>query len=427
MKFASLFAITFATTALAGGMPADLSVSAYPSIQAALDANPGRMIFVPAGDYPITEKIRIHGENAGLFGPGRIIQSNPDQPIVEIKHAAAAQVRDLTLTRAEGKMDARREGLLAVDCGDLVIDNVRVIDNHSPAAAISIRQCKGGRISHCVVRNYTCISVDDRTANKVLYGYAFRCIDGTGIDVNYSTGTLVEGNRVEEDHLRPTPEIKEQFGLGKFVKKNAEKPPGMNQQVWDAEYVDNWHQGSAIVINAPEVTDQTRVIGNHIQNAAQGIDLHCDHVTVAQNIIDNAFIGMKAMHGSRNVLIAGNQFMRNDLWAIGLMPGAASNAHNTDGGSIIANNIISDFGHGDAHWIWGDSHSPFKFDKGQLAENPPLVDVVIQGNVVDCIGPPLYRWVVIIENGSNAPQGLHFSNNLLHPGTSGVSKKDLQP
>ena len=76
-------------------------------------------------------------------------------------------------------------------------------------------------------------------------------------------------------------------------------------------------------------------------------------------------MGMKAMHGSRNVIITGNQFVKNSLWAIGLMPGAASHEGNTDGGSIIAHNLISDFGHGDAHWIWGDERSPFKFDTGQ--------------------------------------------------------------
>ena len=90
------------------------------------------------------------------------------------------------------------------------------------------------------------------------------------------------------------------------------------------------------------MSDLTRILGNHIENAAQGIDLHCDHAIVSQNIVANAFIGMKAMHGSRNVLISGNQFTRNSLWAIGLMPGAAANAENFDGGSIIAINIISD-------------------------------------------------------------------------------------
>ena len=59
---------------------------------------------------------------------------------------------------------------------------------------------------------------------------------------------------------------------------------------------------------------------------------------------------------------------------------------NSDGGSIIANNIISDFGHGHAHWVWGDEHSPIKFDAGQDPDDPPLTDVVIQGNVVHCVG-----------------------------------------
>jgi hypothetical protein len=47
-----------------------LSVADYDSIQAALDANPNRVLFVPAGDYTLSEKLRIRGERAGLFGPG---------------------------------------------------------------------------------------------------------------------------------------------------------------------------------------------------------------------------------------------------------------------------------------------------------------------------------------------------------------------
>ncbi|MEZ5385824.1 MAG: right-handed parallel beta-helix repeat-containing protein [Prosthecobacter sp.] len=403
---------------------AELSVAAYPSIQVALDANPNRMLFVPAGDYVIKDKIRIRGERSGLFGPGRIIQQSDDQPIIEIENANAAEVRDLTLTRPEGKMETRNEGILAIKCRDLVIDNVRVIDNRSRSSVIEVRECKDTRISRCLVRNYMRVSIDDRTANKEL-GYAFNCTDGTGINVTYSTGTLVEGNRVIEDNLVPTPEIKAKHKLGDFVKKNAEKGAIINQQMWDANYTDAWQQGSAIVINAPEVNDLTRVIGNHIENAAQGLDIHADHVIVSQNIITNAFIGMKAMHGSRNVLITGNQFVRNSLWAIGLMPGAAANADNFDGGSIVSNNIISDFGHGDAHWVWGDERSPIKFDTGQQPDDPPLVDVVITGNLIHCIGKPRYKFAVIIPGGPNAPRGLHFSNNLFHPGTAGVCNTEL--
>jgi hypothetical protein len=405
---------------------ADLSVSAYPSIQAALDANPNRMLFVPAGDYPITDKIRIRGERSGLFGPGRIIQQNTEQPIIVIEEAKEAEIRDLTLTRPEGKMETRLEGIVVIRCRDLVLDNVRVIDNRSPAGSISVRESQDCRISRCLVRNYMRLSIDDRTQSKD-WGYAFNCTDGTGISISYSPGCLIEGNRVIEANFVPTPAIKAKHKLGDFVKKNDVKGGIMSQQAWDANYTDAWQQGSGIVVNAPTVTDLTRVIGNHVENAAQGIDLHCDHVIVSGNIVTNAFIGMKAMHGSRHVLITSNQFTRNSLWAIGLMPGAGANAENFDGGSIISNNIISDFGHGDAHWIWGAERSPFKFDTGQQPDDPPLTDVIVTGNIVHSTGKPRYKYAVIIAGGPNTPRGMHFSNNLLHPGTQGVANTELRP
>jgi len=405
---------------------ADLSVTSHASIQEALDANPGRMIFVPAGDYTITEKIRIRGERAGLFGPGRIVQQNPEQPVIEIEDVAGAEVRGLTLMRPAGRMKTGCEGILAIRCRDLVIDNVRVIDNRTRSGAITLRECQDSRVSRCLVRNYMRVSIDDRTGSKD-WGYAFRCTDGTGISVSYSTGTLIEGNRVIEENLVPTPEIKAKYKLGDFVKRNPQKGAIIGEQVWDAGYTDNWQQGSGIIVTAPEVSDLTRILGNHIENAAQGIDLHCDHAIVSQNIVANAFIGMKAMHGSRNVLISGNQFTRNSLWAIGLMPGAAAHAENFDGGSIIANNIISDFGHGDAHWIWGSDRSPFKFDTGQQSDDPPLTDVIVLGNIVQSISKPRYQYAVIIAGGPNAPRGLHFSNNLFHPGSQGVANMDLPP
>ncbi len=408
------------------GNAAEPSVTDYPSIQAALDANPNRMLFVPAGDYLITEKIRVRGERSGLFGPGRIIQQNSEQPIIVIEEAKEAEIRDLTLTRPEGKMETRQEGIVAIKCCDLVIENVRVIDNRSPAGAITLRESQNCRISRCLVRNYMRLSVDDRTANKDL-GYAFNCTDGTGISVSYSTGTLIEGNRVIEDNMVPTPELKAKYKLGDWIKKNAEKGSMIQQSTWDLGYTDAWQQGSGIIVTAPMVSDLTRILGNHIENAAQGIDLHSDHVIVSHNIIVNSFMGMKAMHGSRNVIITGNQFTKNSLWAIGLMPGAAANAENFDGGSIIANNIISGFGHGDAHWIWGDERSPFKFDTGQQPDDPPLTDVIITGNIVHSIGKPRYKYAVIIGGGPNTPRGIHFSNNLLPAGTQGVANVELKP
>lgn len=425
-----------------------LSAGDFGSIQEALDANPGRMVYVPAGDYEITESIRVRGDNSGLWGPGRIIQANPEVPIVRIEGASGVRLRDLTLTRPEGKMDTRAEGVLVSECRDVVLDNLQVLDNRTRSGAIALRQCEGGRIRGCVVRNYMRVSIDDRTASPD-WGYAFHCIDGSGIVVTYSRGTLIEGNRVVEHNLLPTPEVQQEYGLGKFVKKNPEKGTIIGQKVWEEEYVDNWHQGSAIIVTSPATSDYTQILGNYIENAAQGIDIHADHVIISQNIVNNAFMGMKAMHGSRNVLVIGNQFSKNDLWSIGLMPGAASHAAapardgreavgaNVDGGSIIANNIISDFGYGHAHWIWGNERSPLKFDTGQKPDNPPLADVIVQGNIVYATGGregsddgtsevprPRYRYTVLVASDV---KGLHFSNNILHPGTEGVSNVELTP
>ncbi len=405
---------------------AELSVADYPSIQAALDANPGRRVFVPAGDYRITEKIQVRGDGGGLVGPGRIIQQNAEQPIIEIENATGVEIRDLTLTRPEGRMETTKEGLYAIKCRDLVVENVRVIDNRTRSGAIMLRDSKDCRISHCLVRNYMRVTIDDRTPS-LEWGYAFNCTDGTGISISYSSGTLVEGNRIIEENLKPTPEIKAQHRLGDYVKRNPVKGTFLSQQAWDAGYTDNWQQGSGLIVTAPSVSDLTRILGNHIENAAQGIDLHSDHVIVSTNVIVNSFMGMKAMHGSRNVLITGNQFVKNCLWAIGLMPGAGANAENADGGSIIANNIISDFGHGDAQWIWGEERSPIKFDTGQQPDDLPLTDVMITGNIIHHIGKPRYKYAVIIGGGPNTPRGLHFANNLFPAGAQGVSNVELKP
>lgn len=420
----------------------------YPTIQEAIQANPGKMIFVPAGDYLISEKIQITSDRSGLFGPGRIIQKNPDAPIIEIEKRKNVRLHDLTLTRAEGKMDTGKEGVIAIQCEALRLDDLQIVDNRTNSAAIVLRECRRTSIRDCLVQNYSRVTVDDRTANPD-WGYAFKCIDGKGIAVTYSEGIQIEGCRIVEDNLLSTRSVKKKHSLGDFVKKNKKKGNFINQGTWDAGYVDNWHQGTGIFVSAPDASDRTQILGNTIENAGQGIDIHSDHVIVSQNIIYNAFMGLKAMHGSRNIVVIGNQFIRNDLWSIGMMPGAASypaskgekggkNAAgaNEDGASIIANNIISDFGYGDSHWIWGNKHSPFKFDSGQKPENPPLRDVIVQGNIVYGGGrnqngrdepaqstKARYRYAVIV---ADEVRGLIFSNNILHPGTEGVANVDLK-
>jgi len=326
----------------------------------------------------------------------------------------------------------------AESCEGLILDGLRVIDNRSARGVLRLERCVKPQIRHCVIENYMTLS-----------------IDGSGIVASGCQGMLIEGNSIIEQNLRPTRELKDRHKLGQFSKRNERKGNLISQQVWDEGYVNNWHQGSAAVVTSPESTAFTRIVNNQIENAAQGIDLHADYVTVSGNMVVNSFIGMKAMHGSRHVIIANNQFVRNDLWAIGLMPGTASHRArpkgdhgpaqpaNVDGGSIIVNNIITEFGYGDSHWIWSPDRNtcaPLLFDHGQRVDNPPVTDVVVSGNIIYDIGRdrildegvpreerPRYRYAVVVDETPTGPKGLRFSNNLFHPGTLGISNVELNP
>lgn len=435
--------------------PSEIRITDGHSIQRALDANPSQIIYLPPGDYEISQAISITHDRSGLVGPGRIIQTDPKAPVIIISQADDVQLRELTLTRKAGQ-EGRYSGLMANSCDNLILDNLQVLDNCAANAAINLDRCTNSRLSNSLVRNYSRISIDDRTKSSN-YGFAFKCIDGTGIQLTNCRGMLLQNNRVVEQKYLPTPEVKSEFELGKFTTKNAEKGALVSQETWDNEAYPTWHQGSAIYVGGPKSADRVQILGNYIENAAQGIDLHADHITVSQNIVNGAGVGMKAMHGSRNILIMGNQFIKCDHCAIQLQPGAGSHAGNVpvqteeesparpanvDGGTVVANNIISDFGYGNAHWIWGDERSAIALEYGQKAENPPLRDVVIQGNVVydpgreetsadgkSTVVPPRYRYAILVTPDSNqlrGPVGIRFSNNVFHPGLLGISNVTIE-
>ena len=430
-----------------------LSVSSYPSIQEAVDQNPAKILHLPSGDHEITQRIRITQNGSGLVGPGRIIQTNPVEPIIDVRDARDVELSDLTLTRPQGKQDTFEEAVRLENCRDVRLANLRILDNRTKSGCVLVLNCADTDVVDCRIRNYMRLAIDDRSRSETEkrdWGYAFNCIDGTGIIVKGSTNTLLRGNRVVEEDLLPTPEVKEKFKLGQFVSRADQRGELVSQDVWDKGYVNNWHQGSAILVG--NQNRRTRILGNHVQNAAQGIDVHSDQVIISNNIVDNAFIGMKAMHGSRNVIITNNQFSRNDLWAIGLMPGVASHsgipatadspaqAPNVDAGSIIANNVISDFGHGSSHWIWGrhDGCFPIRLDNGQKPDDPPLTDVLIQGNIIYDTGKdgivqdgqlksatPRYRYAVFVHPAKTGPKDITFTANIFHPGVDGVSNRGL--
>jgi hypothetical protein len=330
----------------------------------------------------------------------------------------------------------------------VTLTRLRVAENHTHSS-IMASDCQDVTVENCVVTNFKGPTIDDRTAPKHLSGYAFKSIDGTGIQMRNVDGVVIRDNRVQEFRLLPTQETQKKYDLGQLTIVPKERGRLMSQQIFDTHFTNNWHQGAGIQVSGPEATKRVVLSGNYIENAPQGFDIHADLVVVTNNIISHAMIGMKAMHGAKHVLIDGNQFTYVDLWGIVLMTGAATHsagdtkpdgsiaAENTDGGHIISNNIISHFGMGLQNWNWENkaNRCAIYLPKGQLEENPPLRNVVIVGNVVYDSGkdsvlidgkwtkvPPRYNYALYIEQTQKpSPENVKVYANVFDPGLKGTT------
>jgi hypothetical protein len=445
-----------ATRSLAADVPMAVSAANYPSLQAAIDANPGGTILIPAGEHKISEALAIRKDGTALTGFGRIVQTDAKTPVVLIDHANNVVLRDLTLARPADAGDTNQAGVLAIGCDNLRIEGVHVLENHSYEASIRLQRCSYGRIENCYVQNYRRIGVDDRTGSD-LYGYAFRCIDGTGIDVTESIGTFILNNQIIERRLISTPETKEKYHLGDLIEgKHPTKYGELGRSIEKSGWTSNWHQGAAIHVSSPEQTTFTRISGNYIENSAQGMDIHSDNYICSENTVNHGMMGMKAMHGSRNGIISNNIFSHVDNWGIMLGPGAASHdpepakdgkparPANTDGTVVVSGNIISDFGRGWEFWNWGGTgpdaatSGAILIERGQIRSNPSLSDVLIVGNIVgdtdEELDPngqvvhskPRYKYAIVIdarpneENGYHFPKNIRVVDNLFAPGQKGI-------
>ncbi len=158
--------------------------------------------------------------------------------------------------------------MIARDSRDLSLADLRVIDNQTRTVAVELRNCVDSEIRDCLVQNYQRVGVDDRTDTPD-QGYAFRCIIGTGILIRECQGTLIQGNRVREDRLVATPEVKRQFSSASSPRRTR-CGAGSPTRDWERGETDNWMQGTAIHVASPEVTDSTRVLGNLVERAGQG-------------------------------------------------------------------------------------------------------------------------------------------------------------
>ncbi len=437
-----------------------VSAGDYPSLQAAIAQNPGRCSSIPSGRHVLSDTVILSHAHTELAGPGILVQANSNLAIIEVR-ADHVRVRDLTLTRAEGAMETTRDAIEATGAAFTRIENVQIVDNHSSGASVRLQDCRFGRITGCVIENYKRVAVDDRTTSS-LHGYAFRCLDGAGIVISHGRGHQILDNHILEHRLLPTRETKERHRLGELTEGRQPTRFGeLGRAMERARFVRQWHQGSAIVVSGPEDTEFIRVAGNYMENCAQGIDLHCDNTIVANNTVNRGMIGIKAMHGSRHLVISDNILSRVDLWGIMVGPGAASHAAepaaqgrparpaNTDGGIRVVGNLIADYGYGNEYWNWGgdpevSSSFAIRIDRGQLTSNPGIRDVLVQGNIVTEGGQdgvvnageishpqPRHRYAFYLElpnkdeSDYRYPKNIQVLDNLFTPGTSGVGNVAL--
>lgn len=450
-------------TAILFAMPAAIAISAqtqpvvdvraYPNLQAAIDANGGRIIVIPPGTYEIDRALVISSDRTELHGPARIIQRNANENLLRIENASEVRVANLTFTRSPGNQETNQHGVFALRCRDVEFTGLHVSENHTHSSIVA-QASRDIVVQDCTVINYKGPTIDDRTKSD-RFGYAFKSVDGTAIQMREVDGVIIRNNRISEYRLRPTREVRDQYDLGTLTV--VPDKPGRNtrQEMLDARYTNNWHQGSGIHLASPDATRRALVIGNTIEHCNQGLDIHADHVIAANNMVSHALIGLKAVHGAKNILMEGNMISFVDLWGILLRPGAASRSaadtrdgspavtENIDGGSLIANNIISNLGFGLQAWNWPDRSGAYglHLGDGPLPENPPLRNLLVVGNMVHDSGqdtvfldgewkkvPPRYGYAAFLDTGSpTASRNVRFYGNLFDPGSKGIADTILSP
>ncbi|MEZ5275114.1 MAG: right-handed parallel beta-helix repeat-containing protein [Opitutaceae bacterium] len=426
------------------------------SIQRALDAHPGQPVHLPPGLYLIDAPLVISSADSGLIGQGTVIQTNDDADILQIRDATRVQIEGITLKRSQPKLGKDQRAIRAQRADHLVLRNISVLGNRAAQAAVEIRESDYVTVESCSVVDFKTVAVDNRMTND-LYRYAFNAINGHGIWIVGCRGARIIRNRVIETELLPTREVMEKYELGQVVERADELGELASYGVSADGFVFIWHQGGGILVNDATRTAFTLLDGNYIENAAQGMDLHGDFMIVTNNHVTNCYMGMKAFHGARGVIISNNVFHKPGKYGILLRPGSESweagstgrhgevRDENVERGIIIAHNLITDQGYDQESWrLWNADPSEtspvgIKIGTGPLESNPRLIDLIIEGNMIYDRGrdlvlendhavrpPPRYKWAIWFDDAWRA-ENVRMANNIFHPGEEGVSNLPVTP
>jgi hypothetical protein len=277
--FISTFA-SWLTWLLASTIPAparaDIQSTDYPSLQAAIDANPGRMIYVPNGDHLLAATVMIKTTGTGLCGPGRLVMTDASKDIINVREANDVTIRDIKLFRERGKHDGGRNGIFAASCEGLTIDGVSITNNCGENAALKIEHCARLTVRNCLVRDYKAMTIDDRTRNRE-NGTAFKCVDGNGMKFMDCKGAQVTNNRIIETVFRATKENRDKYDLGKVTvvpeKPGRYTPKGLREN----PYTSNWHQGAAVFFG-----------GSSLFSVGRDAKAACDEVEDGDEVLDGA-------------------------------------------------------------------------------------------------------------------------------------------
>lgn len=220
----SLLMVCLATTspAATNAPPAVIDAAKHPSLQAALDALPasGGMVVLPAGNFELTEPLRLARENARIEGAGaatHLINKNTNgQPAFIVAPADLAKNKKARLWRVQlgnfrvsGGTNSG-DGIRAEFVQEIFLHGLSV--DHNGGHGINLVDChENPRVVHCNITYNAQAGLNLTNCHDIVVNAnqfeenldAVRCVDSFNLTMN--------GNNVD-DHLRHGVVIENTYG-----------------------------------------------------------------------------------------------------------------------------------------------------------------------------------------------------------------------
>lgn len=221
-----------AQTAVLPPVAVTVDAAKFPTLQAALDAVPatGGLVTIPAGNYEITEPLRVKTADTRIVGGGaatHIINKNEAgqpafvlrPPTIDTNPKATLWRTQIADLRVSGNAKSG-DGIFAENMEEFYLEGVSV--DHHGGHGIQLKRClEDARIADCIItynkkRGVEIIDCHDIVVNAnhfeenqdALYcGDAFNlCMNGNNIDDHLGNGIIIEntygsvvsGNMIEE-------------------------------------------------------------------------------------------------------------------------------------------------------------------------------------------------------------------------------------